>query len=98
MKFELIIPEIVEAEIDEAAKYYDKKQDGLGNKLYNELTEALSFIEKNPLSFQKSRKEYRHALLVTFPYLIIFWVYENKILVYKFIHTKQHPAKRYKKR
>lgn len=97
MKFTLIIPEIVEAEIDEAATYYNKKQEGLGNGLYQDLIETLSFVEKNPFTFQKTQKDYRQALLNRFPYLIIYKVYENKILFFKFVNAKKHPTKRYKK-
>ena len=35
MNYHLIIPEIVEVEIDEASDYYNRKQTGLGNKLYD---------------------------------------------------------------
>lgn len=96
MKFTLVIPGIVEEEIDEAAAYYNKKQEGLGDRLYKDLTETLSFVEKSPLSFQKSRKDYRQALLKRFPYLVIYKVYENKILIFRFINARKHPVKRYK--
>ncbi len=96
MKFSLVIPEIVEVEIEEAATYYNKQQDGLANSLYRDLTETLSFIEKNPFTFQKTQKDYKQALLNKFPYLIIYKVYENEILFFKFINAKKHPAKRHK--
>jgi hypothetical protein len=96
MRFTLIIPEIVEEEIDEASVYYNKKQEGLGNKLYEDVTSTLIFLEKNPLSFQKSRRDYRHALLKKFPYLVIYKVYKDKILIFRFINARKHPVKRYK--
>ena len=96
MKLILQVLESVYSEILEAALYYENKQEGLGQKLYDNFENILLEIEKRPLTFQKTRNNYRHALLSRFPYLVIFHIYENKILVFKLIHSKKHPSKRYK--
>ena len=98
MKFTLLVHDSVFAEINDATLYYEDKQIGLGKKLYEDFEDSLMQIEERPLSFQKTKNNYRHTLLDKFPYLILFRVYENKILVYKFIHAKQHPAKHHKKK
>ena len=96
MKLILEVQDFVYSEILDAALYYENKQEGLGQKLYSNFENTLFETEKRPLTFQKTRNNYRHALLSRFPYLIIFRIYENKILVFKLIHSKKHPSKRYK--
>lgn len=98
MKFILYVPQEVLNEVKEAADYYDIKQDHLGLKLYDNFEDTLLRIEENPLLFQKNRKNYRQALLSRFPYLIIFRVYGENILVNKFIHAKRNPVRRYRKK
>ena len=96
MKFIVRVPEEVLLEVYEAASYYDYKQKGLGDKLYDDFENALLTLEKNPLAFQLIHKNFRQALLTKFPYLIVFRIYNTKILINKFIHAKKHPLKRYK--
>ncbi len=96
MKYEIIIPAVVREEVTEAVDYYNFKQKGLGDDLYYDLIEKLEFIQKAPSSFQLYHTSYRQALLKKFPYLVIFRVFDNKVLVNKFIHAKKHPNKRYK--
>jgi len=97
MRYEIIIPTLVRAEITEAVSYYNLKQEGLGDTLYYDLLEVLDFIEKAPSSFQKYHYKYSQASLKKFSYLLIFRIYGSRILINKFIHAKRHPARRYKK-
>lgn len=98
MKFILHVPQEVLNEVTEAAEYYDRKQEDLGLRLYDNFEDILLQIEKNPFLFQTAHKDYRQALLSRFPYLIIFRIYEKNIFVNKFIHARRNQEKRYKKR
>lgn len=96
MKFQVEVPNLVLEEVGDAVLYYDSLQKDLGNKLYDDFESTLLSIEKSPLLFQRVHKNYRHAMLYRFPYLVIFRVFETKILINRFIHAKKQPAKRYK--
>lgn len=96
MKYDVIIHHEVYEEINEAVLYYNQKQKGLGDKLFDEAVEIFTRLETDPLLFQKYKAEYRQVMLKKFPYLVIYFAYETKVLVYRFIHAKKQPAKRYK--
>ncbi len=96
MKLIVQVPQEVLLEVNEAASYYDAKQKGLGDKLYDDFENTLYVIEKSPRSFQQINKNFRHALLTKFPHLVVFRIYSTQILVNKFIHAKKHPLKRHK--
>jgi toxin ParE1/3/4 len=87
---------LAEAEIElaEAFEWYEEQLNGLGNKLYNEVSYYLSLIESNPYLFAiKYRDDLRSATLNKFPYLIIFWVdeIERSIYIVSIFLTKRNP-------
>ncbi|HXB39706.1 MAG TPA: hypothetical protein VNZ49_04140 [Bacteroidia bacterium] len=53
MKLIVQVPDLVLFEVNEAVIYYGDKQDGLGDKLYDDFEDVLIQIEKNPLSIKK---------------------------------------------
>ena len=77
--------------------YYEEQQTGLGNRFLDKLELLLVTVGKNPQHFQKKYNQFRQALIKPFPYLIIFEVDKNVIVVYKVINASRHPKKRDKK-
>ncbi len=97
MKFRLVILDEVFAELNEAALYYEERQDSLGLALLEEFESALIRISKNPESFQKKYKNFRQSLLNRFPYLVLFEIDESSVVIYRFINARRHPQKRFNK-
>ncbi len=96
MKYTLIIPGLIYEEVHEATLYYEKQQTELGHKLILGWEQTLDLIEKKPFSFQKTHNNYQQILLTKFPYLVIYRIYNNEVVIYKFINAKRYPSKRYK--
>jgi hypothetical protein len=80
-----------ENEALQAAFWYDERRDGLGDEFISEYETALSEIESSPLRFgsletQPRLKSIRRCLLKRFPYLIIFEVLADDIVVLAVTH------------
>ena len=94
MKYELIIREEAELEIIEATKYYESQQIGLGIRFLAHLQTYLDRIQIYPEHFYIKRKPYREAFIKKFPYLIIYELIENKVIVFSVFNTWQNPKKK----
>ena len=94
MKYALEIKDEAREEIIKAYLYYEKEQTGLGERFINHLDEYFDRIKKNPEQFPEKRSPYREAFMQVFPYLIIYEVVENIIIVYSVFNTKRDPEKR----
>jgi hypothetical protein len=95
MKYKLIPLDGVDNDVGDAVEWYDFKQQGLGEQFLDDWESTVAFILSNPLAFSKKNKSFRHASLKVFPYLIIYEVTENLIVIYAVINAKRHPKKRY---
>ena len=93
--YHIIITETAEAEYNDAYWYYEEKQNGLGVSFDCEADQLLKTIKKNPLLFQRKYKQYREALLRRFPYLIVYEIIHENIIVHSFFHTSRSPGKKY---
>jgi len=93
MIYELIVQEEANLEILEAYLYYENAQKGLGEKFMKQLDKYFKRIKTHPKHFQ-IKKKYREAFLKKFPYLIIFDVIDDKIIVLAVFNNHQNPQKK----
>jgi hypothetical protein len=98
MNFTLIVYNNVADEVESAALYYESRQGGLGLRFLNDWEKALSVLENHPLGYQKKYKTFRQIQLQKFPYLIMYEIDGDNILVYRIINAKRHPNKRFNKK
>ncbi len=94
MKYELIIRDEAELEIIEATKYYETKQIGLGKRFLAQLQTYLDRIQTYPEHFYIKRNPYREAFIKKFPYLIVYTLVEDKVIVFSVFNTWQKPEKK----
>jgi len=94
LKYELIIRKEAEIEIIEAVLYYENQQKGLGKRFLLQLQTYLDRIQTYPKHFYIKRNPYREAFIKKFPYLIIYELLENKVIVYSIFNTYQNPIKK----
>ncbi|MCX2432059.1 type II toxin-antitoxin system RelE/ParE family toxin [Pedobacter sp. GR22-10] len=74
-----------------AYDWYEEQKKGLGDLFLAELSRCYTKIEKNPQYYQKIEKEYRHLVLNKFPYVIIFEIMEDEIIIFAIFHTARNP-------
>ena len=94
MKYTLLIKEEAIADMQEAYDYYEANKIGLGERFLDTLEDYFELIEKTPELYQIKRKPYREAFVKTFPYLIIFEIESDDIIVYAVFNTWKNPKKK----
>jgi plasmid stabilization system protein ParE len=94
MKYSLEIKEEAVLDIKEAYLYYEEQKVGLGNRFLETLESYLERVQKYPEHYQIKRKPSREAFIKKFPYIIIYEIEEDKIIVYAVFNTWRNPAKK----
>jgi hypothetical protein len=74
--------------------WYQEKSEGLGNRFITEIDAMMEYIRHHPHHFQVKYKYFREAVLKVFPYVIIYSIKANEIVIYMVFPTKIDPAKK----
>jgi plasmid stabilization system protein ParE len=92
MSHRLIVRAEAEADLTEAALWYEERQAGLGLELTLEVRAAIRRAVENPLHYLllRERPEVRRALTRRFPYRIFFIVRDDAIVVFAVLHAARH--------
>ena len=92
MNQRLIIRPEAEADLTDAAEWYDTREPDLGLELVSEVHSAISRALKNPESFTCVRRNptVRRVLTRRFPYRIFFMVRPDAIVVFAMLHAARH--------
>ena len=87
----IIIHEFADLELNEAAKYYESKVDGLGFAFLSEVERVIAQIQDNPESAPRILKSVRRKLLRGFPYSIMYSIVDNSIRILAIANQKRRP-------
>ena len=92
MSRRLIIRKEAEADITEAALWYDAREAGLGLELTAEVYAAIRRALASPSGYLRLRKrpEVRRILARRFPYRIFYIVRPDAMIVFAVIHAARH--------
>jgi plasmid stabilization system protein ParE len=85
------IHEAAEAEINEAADFYDLESPGLGGVFLNEIQRAIESISEFPDAAPLIRGRVRKRTVVKFPYSLIYSVRPDEIRILAVAHQKRRP-------
>ncbi|MEO6452645.1 MAG: type II toxin-antitoxin system RelE/ParE family toxin [Ginsengibacter sp.] len=93
MQYELLISPTALIETGNAYNYYEKQSDGLGNRFLKSLDEAHQKLSQSPqfYGYINSRKDLRDIKIKGFPFIIIFQIVKDKVLVLRVFNTKPDP-------
>ena len=85
-----------DAEVLDAALWYEDERPGLGDDFLAERERAVERIEENPrglprLDYYDGPREIRRVLMRRFPYAVIFQVGSGELLVVAVAHLKRRP-------
>jgi plasmid stabilization system protein ParE len=78
-------------DIWEIIEWYESRQAGLGERFSNKLNRLLYEIAKHPQYYSFYKEEFRRAILKPFPYLVIFKIAEEEIVIYSIIYGGRDP-------
>ncbi|MFD2726213.1 type II toxin-antitoxin system RelE/ParE family toxin [Hyunsoonleella rubra] len=93
MPHKLIIKPEAEIELIEALEWYEKKQTGLGRKLYLEFDTIFEDIATRPEHFQKRYRDIRVRFTRTFNFGIHYTFENDTMFVHAIWHTSRKPLK-----
>jgi len=77
--------------------WYEEHQPGLGELFLTELERCYDRLEDHPLVYQKIKSNFRQIILHTFPYVVVFEIIKDEVIVYAVFHTSRNPTKKFKK-
>lgn len=94
MDYHLEIKEEARQDIINGYLWYEEKQLGLGQRFSVEVFDYLKYISNYPEHFQVKRKSYREAVLKTFPFVIVYEIMNNAVVVFAVFPTRMNPKRK----
>lgn len=94
MNYKLIIDDKAILEIQKSYDYYELISIELGDRFLKTIWYYLEKIQNNPKHFQIKFNKTREAFIKDFPFVIIYEVFEDEIIVYSVFHTSRNPSKK----
>jgi plasmid stabilization system protein ParE len=92
MSLPLVIRPAAQAELDDAASWYDRQKLGLGADLIDEVQKVLDTIVNQPDRYPITSGDIREAAVRKFPYCVYYRVGQSRIAVLAVFHTSRDPA------
>lgn len=90
MKPLILLPR-AEAELFDAALWYENEREGLGQRFEQDFDQVAARIQKAPSQFPKIEEQVRRALLRRFPYAVFFTVEVDEVVVLAVLHQHRSP-------
>ena len=81
-----------EAEMRDAAAYYEEQAPGLGGDFLDDVERGTHWVQQFPFSWATYEGEYRRHLLRRFPYGLIYRVGSEKIFIIAVCHLRRKPG------
>ncbi len=86
-----------EAELRSAVLYYEERQVGLGKDLRDRVSQVIHAIAADPLLFpsyegKQLARDFPRATVERFPYLLVYEVRDNEILIVAVAHSGRQPG------
>ena len=94
MPYKLQIRHLATCEIIDAFEWYESQREGLGVEFLDQLDKFYETLLLNPLIFGYYEKPVRQGQLSRFPYLVVYELFDETIVVYSVFMSKQDPAKK----
>lgn len=80
-----------QAEFDLAFDWYEEQQSGLGVEFLTSVVEVLERIQSFPEACEIIFEDARRAIVPKFPYLILYKVEPEQIIILAVFHSKRDP-------
>jgi toxin ParE1/3/4 len=92
MKRRTFVRPEAQADIREAARWYEDREAGLGLRFLREIRTSLQHIHDNPLMFPIIENDVRRALFHKFPYSVYFVNEPEAIAIIAVLHQHRRPS------
>lgn len=91
MKYRVIVRPEAEEDLKEVFSWYEDNRTGLGYDFLLQVDAGINFIKRSPKIHPIEYKGTRKHLIKRFPYKIIYFIEEEKIIVLAVLHGKRSP-------
>jgi plasmid stabilization system protein ParE len=91
MSRRFIVRPLAEADLENAAQWYDEERPGLAQRFLKDVDRSFVRLRERPLQFPMVAGDVRRALLHTFPYAIYFRVSDEMVVVLALLHLRRNP-------
>jgi plasmid stabilization system protein ParE len=81
-----------EEEMNEAARFYESRTEGLGLDFLNEVEKTVASILAHPLAGPSVSENLRRRIVPRFPFGIVYAIHEDKVVVVAVAHLKRRPG------
>ena len=98
MSYTTVLSERAHKELHKVWEWYEKRQEGVGDRFKGAVFKRLKQIELDPAKGLQRKHPYREAIVKVFPYLIIYRIEQKSKLVFvdSIFHTRRNPKKKYR--
>ena len=79
------------AEMHRAARWYERRGNGLGHRLLDDVRASLLAVRDFPVAFPTIDPSYRKKLLDVFPYALIYRVEADEVIIVAVANLKRRP-------
>lgn len=86
-----IVRPLAEADLDDAARWYEAERAGLASRFLSDVDRTFTRIAERPLQFPLVAGDVRRALLHTFPYAVYFRTSDGTVIVLAVLHLRRNP-------
>lgn len=80
----------------EAYDWYEKQSKGLGEIFLSELNSCYRKIEIQPTFYGKIKKNFCQIKVKRFPYVVVYELLKNEVVVFAVFHTNRNPKLKFK--
>lgn len=93
MIYRLLISNVAFNETNDAYIYYENQQNGLGERFLKSIEEAYYNLSHTPqhYGYIDTQKELRDIKIRNFPFIIIFQIITNQVLILRVFNTNRNP-------
>lgn len=89
----VIISPAANLDIAESYIWYESQKDGLGELFLGQFRSVVDALELSPLGYQTFDR-YHQIPLRQFPYIAVYEIDGEDVVIHAVFHTSQHPAKK----
>jgi ParE toxin of type II toxin-antitoxin system, parDE len=101
MSFTVIVKQEAHQDTLDAYSYYEEKLAGLGERFLDALQQRYTELSANPTFYsyidEDPMKVFRDVKLEKFPFVIVYEIIENQVVVYAVHNTYKHPLNKLRK-
>ena len=94
MVYRLLIRPLAANEIIDASDWYNEQKEGLGTEFIAELDSFFNNLLNNPFAYSYFEKPVRQGKIDRFPYLIVYEIFDDQIVVYSVFMAKRSPSRK----